>query len=209
MVTEDLKVPADEWERWGFDAITAGASMRRQVALGDKTLTVFWHEPSLFTAGLGLVQSSPDGSVSAVVQHDPFLRLRHPNRSIRDQALHALTPYLEISHDTISHLLQRAASDADWQSLATEVEQEAERSWSFFWERLKQLVIAQIGIYESMAFPLQPEVFEKWLNLPSRAYHDQTTFAEAYTRAIEENIRDEGMEKTVAKVFDLPVGGVL
>ena len=206
VVTEDLNVPAEEWEQWGFDAITAGAGMRQQVVVGDKTLTVLWHEPSIFTAGLGLVQSNSDGSVSTMVQSDPFLKLRHPSRAIRDQALHALTPYLDISHDTINHLLQRVVSDGGLQALATEVKQEAERSWSFFWERLKQLVIAQIGIHESMAFPLQPEAFEKWLNLPSGAYHDQATFAEAYTRAIEGNIQAEGMGKTVAKVFGLPAG---
>lgn len=207
VVTEDLKVPAEEWEQWGFDAITAGAGMRQQVVLEDRTLTVLWHEPSLFTAGLGLVQSSPDGSVSTVVQNDPFLRLRHPSRAIRDQALHALTPYLGTTHDGTARLLQLAASDSGRQLLAAEVEQQAEKSWSFFWERLKQLVIAQIGIHESMAFPLQPEVFEKWLNLPSATYHDQATFVEAYTRAIEGNIQAEGMGKTVAKVFGLPVGG--
>ena len=207
MVTEDLKVPTEEWEQWGFNAISAGAGIRQQVVLGDRTLTVLWHEPSLFTAGLGLVQSSPDGSVSTVVQNDPFLRLRHPSRAIRDQALHGLTPYLEISHDAIKRLSQHAASDGDRQLLATEVEQQAEKSWTFFWERLKQLVIAQIGIHESMAFPLQPELFEKWLNLPSATYHDQASFAEAYTWAIEENIQAEGVGKTVAKVFGLPVGG--
>ncbi|MDP1946661.1 MAG: hypothetical protein Q8L77_04090, partial [Nitrospirota bacterium] len=207
VVTEDLKIPAEVWEQWGLDAITAGASTRQQVVLEDKPLTVFWNEPSLFTAGLGLVQASHDGSASAVVQHDPFLRLRHPSRAIRDQALHALIPYLGTTHDATNRLLQLAGSDGDRQSLATEVEYQAERSWSFFWGRLKQLVIAQIGIHESMAFPPQPEVFEKWLNLPSGAYHDQATFAEAYARIIEENIQDEGMEKTVAKVFGLPAGG--
>lgn len=207
VVTEDLKVPVEEWEQWGFDAITAGAGVRQQVVLGDRRLTVLWHEPSLFTAGLGLVQASTDGSVSTVVQNDPFLRLRHPSRAIRDQALHALTPYLEISHDAINRLSQHAASDCDRHLLATEVEQQAEKSWSFFWERLKQLVIAQSAIHECRAFPLQPEVFEKWLNLPSAAYHDHASFAEASTRAIEENIQAEGMEKTVEKVFGLPVGG--
>ena len=207
VLTEDLNVPAEEWEQWGFDAITAGAGTRYEAVVGDKTLTVLWHEPSIFTAGLGLVQSNPDGSVSAMVQSDPFLKLRHASQAIRDQALHALTPYLDISHDTINRLSQRAASDVERQLLATEVEQQAERSWSFFWERLKQLVIAQVGIHESMAFPLQPAVFEKWLNLPPATYHDQTSFAEAYTRAIEENIQAEGTGKTVAKVFGLPVGG--
>lgn len=202
-----MKVPAEEWEQWGFDAITTGAGIRHQVVLGDKTLTVLWHEPSIFTAGLGLVKSDPDGSVSTMVLSDPFLRLRHPSREIRDQALEALIPYLGTTQDAINRLLQCAASDSDRRLLATEVEQEAEKSWSFFWERLKQLVIAQIGIHESMAFPLQPEVFEKWLNLSSGAYHDQAAFAEAYTQAIEKNIRAEGIEKTVAKVFGLPARG--
>ncbi len=206
VVTEDLKVPAKEWDQWGFDAITAGAGIRQQVVLGDRTLTILWHEPSLFTAGLGLVQSNPDGSVTTMVQSNPFLRLRHPSRAVREQALQTLIPYLGISHDVINHLVQKAVSDGECQTFATEVEQEAERSWSFFWERLKQLVIAQIEIHESRAFPLQPEIFGRWLNLPSGAYHDQATFAEAYTRAIEENIRAEGIEKAVAKVFGLPVG---
>ncbi len=206
VVTEGLKVPAKEWEQWGFGAITAGAGTRQHVALGDKTLTIYWHEPSPFTAGLGLLQSKADGSVMSVVQSDSFLKLRHPIRTIREQALQAFIPYLGIHNDAIIRLLQKAVSDGDRQTFAREVEQQTERSWNFFWERLKQLVIAQIGIHESVAFPPQPEIFERWLNLPSATYHDQATFAEAYTRAIEENIRAEGIEKTVAKVFGLPVG---
>jgi len=206
VVSEDLKVPAKKWEQWGFDAITAGAGIRQQVVLEDRTLTIVWHEPSPLTAGLGLVHSNPDGSVTTMVQNNPFLRLRHPSRAVREQALQTLKPYLGISQDVINHLMQKAASDPDRQTFASEVVQEAERSWSFFWERLKQMVIAQIEIHESKAFPLQPEIFEQWLNLPSDAFHDQATFGETYTRATEQNMRAEGIEKTVSKVFGLPIG---
>lgn len=205
VVIGTLKVPLKEWDQWAFDSIVAGTNTNREVVWRGKKFIVHWYEQSSFVAGLGLLQRGTDGLMGALIHNDPFLKLRHPDVEIRKQALQAVIPYLGLSEDASRALSASAVSNNEADELVPQVNEHAEKSWPYFWERLRQLVIFQVEINESMAFPSNPEVFNKWLSIPPFAQDE--SFTNKFNEAIEERVRTGGRQVAIDQVLGLPVGG--
>lgn len=205
VVIGTVKIPIKEWDQWAFDSITAGTNTKREVVFGDKNFIVQWCEQSSFIAGLGLLQRGNDGLMGGLIHSDPFLKLRHPDVEIRKQALQAVIPYLGLSEEANRALSASAGSKNEADELVRQVKEHAENSWRYFWERLRQMVIFQLEINESMAFPSDPEVFNQWLTIPPLA--PEQPFANEFTKAIEQTIRFRGEQVAIDQVLGLPVSG--
>ena len=207
LVSDGLKVLVTDWDQWAFEAITSGTGAQREMTFEDRKLIVQWYETSVFLSGLAIHVPMVDGATTTMIQVDPFLKLRHPSRDVRERALQRFTAYLVLAPGVIDTMAERVRSESGWESVAAEVQSEAEKSWKYFWERLKHSVLSHVSVHLDVAFPTEPDVFHRWFLISPDAYQSQEVFSNAWGDLIEHGIEAEGLEPTVRKALRLPIGG--